>query len=468
MAEREKGIEIEILGSCQTNTTTNSTYDAKVECKHLWSYAQEAALKQVSEAGPDGCFRLITDPERRAKRIAAAYADLYFRSKEKSRGTVQFYWVALAAFVVKDIVYAFQFTRDDVFNSTLRGNEIARSVGIVSDYLGDPFVHAMRTYLALAKGNLWLFLDIYAWLWFYLEYGINPDGSLNPARLDGCLDKRDSQSYQDQTKAAIEWLPFSRKWLAQCDSKLAADVVGKEADKVYEDTYQSASMASAMAGGAGGGGAAAEYAADRVIKTKVAVAYKPFLMPDAPYWPKMRRPYTTFDTFRIEMRRVIADAAALGRLEKVARFTVTPQVKEAFGYISEGLSNKANQQKELVAIANQEQLHILQPLIYDDPLLKKTMDLNHELSRRLGGWLSPPFQVVFSAKNDSDDKDLTVRFDPPEGAWDRLTGTDKSLPNPVDRMKFVADIAKKFNARMTDNKPYMEAEIKKILGWLNA
>lgn len=54
------------------------------------------------------------DAERRAKRIAGRYAELYFRSKEKSQNKIHFYWVALAAFIVKDIVYVDVYIRERV------------------------------------------------------------------------------------------------------------------------------------------------------------------------------------------------------------------------------------------------------------------------------------------------------------------------------------------------------------------
>ena len=87
----EKGISLEVLGTCMTNSDPDSQHDAEVKYKHLWSYAQQAALVAVSEKNSqDGCYHLITDPERRAKRIAANYADLYFKSSEKSNGNLQF------------------------------------------------------------------------------------------------------------------------------------------------------------------------------------------------------------------------------------------------------------------------------------------------------------------------------------------------------------------------------------------
>ena len=63
----EKGVTLEVLGVCMTNTTPGSTHDAKVEYRHLWSYAQQAALIAVSDKNAKtGCYELISDPERRA------------------------------------------------------------------------------------------------------------------------------------------------------------------------------------------------------------------------------------------------------------------------------------------------------------------------------------------------------------------------------------------------------------------
>jgi segregation and condensation protein A len=133
-----------------------------VERKYLWSYAQEEALVAVSEKGGDGCYRLITDPERRAKRIAARYADLYFKSAEKSQGGMQLYWPALAAFVVEDIVEAYRYSREQVLNGGWRNAARTSSASaLVSELVADgsPYEHALRVYAALAKGNLSRFMD---------------------------------------------------------------------------------------------------------------------------------------------------------------------------------------------------------------------------------------------------------------------------------------------------------------------
>ena len=176
MSENNKHYDIEVLGTCMTNPSTGSQHSQAVEGKYLWSYAQEEALVAVSEKGGDGCYRLITDPERRAKRIAARYADLYFKSAEKTRGELQLHWPGLAAFVVKDIVEAYRYSREQVLNGGWRNAARTSSASaLVSELVADgsPYEHALRLYAALAKGNLWLFMDIYPWLWFVLEYGIN-------------------------------------------------------------------------------------------------------------------------------------------------------------------------------------------------------------------------------------------------------------------------------------------------------
>jgi hypothetical protein len=80
---------------------------------------------------------------------------------------------------------------------------------------------------------------------------------------------------------------------------------------------------------------------------------------------------------------------ALGRLQNIAKFTVTPEMRKTYGvFIGEfnGAASKrsASQTDELVEIAKQEQLQVLQPLIYQDRVLINVMDLNHKMSRFWG------------------------------------------------------------------------------------
>lgn len=90
---------------------------------------------------------------------------LYFQSAKKSNNKVQFYWPALAAFVVKDIVEAYRFTREDVLHREWKDvasafrNSVMADIGSLVMTNDSPYQHALRTYSALAKGNLWLFME---------------------------------------------------------------------------------------------------------------------------------------------------------------------------------------------------------------------------------------------------------------------------------------------------------------------
>jgi hypothetical protein len=422
-------------------STWEKTKTARKICK-------ENHITAMGEPDHAQCYRLVHDAERRAKRIAARYAELYFRSKEKSQGKIQFYWVALAAFVVKDVVHAFAYTRKQVLEGGWRS--------FWGDAAGqDAYLHALRTYLALAKGNLWLFMDIYPWYWFYLEYVINPDGSLNTRRLDMCAPKRNTDTYQRQSKNAVAWLPYSRNWLNRAAEKIGGDGTYRQAAD-QNATYVKIGSTSDRA--------------HRDIRQAIPHRQDPHDVPHSAYWRSFKEAFDVLEAQRKEMLRLANDQAAMVRLEKVAKFTVTQQIRDAYGHISKGLQRKGEyQRKELLAIAEQEQINILQPLIYDDPKLKETLDLNHTYSRRFN-WLTPPFQVVFAMERDTDDPELKVQFDPPGGAVDWLKGSSKSLANVEDRMQFVRDIAKQFNKLMADKKrkAELEANLLKLQGWLNA
>ena len=177
---------------------------------------------------------------------------------------------------------------------------------------------------------------------------------------------------------------------------------------------------------------------------------------------------------RIELKRMAADGGATAKMVKVRNFTVTPEMRSTYATLIKEASMKgkddkfAQQQAELQFIAKQEQINILQPLIYEDAKLAETMAMNHKYSRMTGGWLSPQFKVVFSAKPKTDDPTLEAVFDPPTGAWNQVFGARKVFTDKGDRMKFVGTLADKFNYLMTKRRSYMEGELRKIQAWLNA
>lgn len=470
-----KGVSIEVLGTCMTNTTPDSQHDAKVEYRHLWSYAQQAALIAVSDKNPqDGCYHLITDPERRAKRIAAHYAYLYFESAKKSGKKVQFYWPALAAFVVKDIVEAYRFAREDVLQrdwkdlASVARNSTVADLGSLMMTDDSPYQHALRTYGALAKGNLWLFMDIYPWLWFFLEYGINPDGSLNRKRLAACLPERNWETFQKASKEAVDELPFGPKWMGRLATRLNDDTVYKKASECF-DVPPAWSSANGY-----GQHAAMAYRAHSYCRVHVKEHDNGYRTPLSGYWGKFREAYYVMESEHIELGRMAQDSRALATIEKLRTFAVTPAVSQAYEQMitefgtNDMYAKDGFKREELIAIAEQEQINVLQPLIYDDALLKKTMDTNHKFSRLTNGWISPKFRVIYRADAQNDDPALETVFDAPDSVVDRFFGTCESLPDSKDRMKFVQQIAFDFDRLMAGKLPYMEGELRKIAGWKDA
>ena len=163
----------------------------------------------------------------------------------------------------------------------------------------------------------------------------------------------------------------------------------------------------------------------------------------------------------------------MAKLKKIRNFKTTSDIQNTYQFLIKEATSSGKlpfQKKELAAIAMQEQLNILQPLIYEDKSLINTMDKNHQMSRRYGSWLSPHYKVVYSAKPKIDDEKFTSEFDKPTNYYNQVwEGTKKSLPNPTDRMDYVNNvIAPRFNQLMANKRAYMEAELQTIRGWLNA
>lgn len=466
-----EGYVLEVIGGSTTNPVPNSQHPQTVEAKHLWSFAQEEAIVALSEQGADKRWRLIADPERRARRIAARYADLYFKSAEKSHNKLQFYWPALAAFVVKDIVDAFRYAREQVLDGGWRNAPRTSAIStIASDLMGaSPYEHSVRVYAALAKGNLWLFQDIYPWLWYVLEYGLNNDGTFNGARLQAHVGQRDAATLQQQSAAALENLPFGAAWLGKLKSRIAADPVYAKG-KAY---FEAAPVWGANDGGYGQHLGEAMLA-HRYVRQHVKEYDAGYRFPPSCYWPRFDEAFYVMEEERKELGRVAGDDRALTALERIARFKVTAEIKNTYKILLDEYDSPDResrfraQQAELVQIARQEQLNILQPLIYDDARLAETMQLNHRFSRISNGLLSPKYAVVYSAAPITDDSKLTTVFDQPKDSGDWITGMKKTLPNSKDRMEYVGQIARDFNNLMAKRRDYMDRELLKIRGWLSA
>jgi hypothetical protein len=468
----EEGFHIEVIGQCMTNPRKGSQHTQTVEARYLWSYAQEEALTALSEQGEDRCWRLITDPERRAKRIAARYADLYFASAEKSKGKLQFLWPALAAFVVKDIVEAYRYTRDDVLSggwrNVLRTSD-ASKIASQAWSEASPYEHAMRVYAALAKGNLWLFMDIFPWYWYVLEYGLNKDGSFNASRMQAHVGERDGGQFQEQSREAVKELPFGSRWMERMKVRLAGDPVYAEARNHFATTPTWGGVAAGY-----GQHLASAQQAHRHVRQHAKTWDGGYRLPASARWSMFDEAFYVMEEERKELSRIAADGAAVGRLQKVAQFKASAEIRNAYALFTEEhaatekMVRLERQRREVPIIAKQEQLNVLQPLIYEDRKLMRTMDVNHLISRASLGTLSPTYTVYFSATPKNDDPELQVTFDAAKGPWDYVTGPKASLPNPKDRMVYVGDIAKQFNFLMQEQRAYMDKELQKIRGWLHA
>jgi hypothetical protein len=269
--------------------------------------------------------------------------------------------------------------------------------------------------------------------------------------------------------------------MGRLKSWLAADQVYAQASARYQQSLQTSGMSMTTA--------PALFSANSYVKqhqAQLASNDQGFMAPPSNFWPNFADPYSILDEMRREWTRVANDGAAAGRLDRVKLFPTTSDMMQAFANYTQQMNAASAaqrtqlQQQELRVVARQEQLNVLQPLIYDDQKLKETLDLNHYMSRNLGGWASAPIRVVFSADATTKDDELHIDFDPAEGvmdgAFDRggrllrdMFGKPKvSLSDPNNRMDYVAKIATRFDRLMTQRKPYMEAQIRVIAGWLHA
>jgi hypothetical protein len=311
-------------------------------------------------------------------------------------------------------------------------------------------------------------MDIYPWYSFFLEFGIKPDGSLNDKRLKSGPPERNWTTFQQSSKSAIEELPFSSNWMQRLSERLRTDPVYKTARSFFD--YSPGWSPETGYGQHG----AMEYRASAYCRAHVREFDNGYRAPSSTYWGKFKQAFYIMEAEHGELSRMTNDAASIAALAKLRHFAVTPEVVLSYEHLvaqhsERSVKRKSQlQQNELVSIANQEQINVLQPLIYNDALLKKTMDVNHRFSRLTNGWLSPKFKVIYSAEAKNRDPDLETVFNEPTSTQDRLTGPRQSLPDVKDRMQFVGKIAKQFNYLMSTRRTYMDSELKKIQRWMSA
>ncbi|WP_247263342.1 MULTISPECIES: hypothetical protein [Pseudomonas] len=138
-------------------------------------------------------------------------------------------------------------------------------------------------------------------------------------------------------------------------------------------------------------------------------------------------------------------------------FRVNPYILEAFNTIKKceqaTMREKPNLQFEsLLAIANHEQLEVLQPLIYEDHTFQKVLDLQ-TLTEGLPCF--PLRAAAFSTACDVEEEDFRVQM------------TEGDLYNKADRMEFIRTIALQYHKQMQKDIKNMESSIISISSWQN-
>jgi hypothetical protein len=175
-----------VVLTAKTNTTPNSVVVHNLSCNAMWSLAQQFCYVRITKNPYQfkGAKQLIDRAPIRARVIAATYARLYLEQEESGDPDKKgrFYWAALAAFASKTVACTLENTRVNAQYAFL----------------------TKKVKIALAKGNLWLFYDIGAWHHYYTRYG---------DCFDFCLLKRNSNSLNDELKAATKVMPWSEEVL---------------------------------------------------------------------------------------------------------------------------------------------------------------------------------------------------------------------------------------------------------------
>ncbi|MEM6406046.1 MAG: hypothetical protein AAF669_05595, partial [Pseudomonadota bacterium] len=123
------------------------------------------------------------------------------------------------------------------------------------------------------------------------------------------------------------------------------------------------------------------------------------------------------------------------------------------------------QMDHLRAIAEHEQLAILQPLIYDHPIFAKWIRKQRE--NWLYNLISPTYQLVFSAGCETEN--TVLKSEAPDGMELEVAGSleDAKQDNPQTRMGWIGQAADDFHGLMQTEKSYMERELHKIAAWVD-
>lgn len=170
------------LGFAMTSNEPDACKTCTVTCEDQWSMTQMQAVEVMADNG-----QFLADAMRRAQRTAGNYAQL-FLDDEGTDKAGRFYWTGLAAFAAKQVVDGMATAREFICG---RPQSVAGAVRF----------SAAVTYYYLAKGNLWVFLEVVPWHLFYRQYG--------PALFQHCCERRNVDTYDAPVKGMVKALPWA-------------------------------------------------------------------------------------------------------------------------------------------------------------------------------------------------------------------------------------------------------------------
>jgi hypothetical protein len=167
-----------------TNANEDSCKQANCTCATFFEIHQQTAMKLVSnkQSGTNQ-YKLEPGYEARARRIAATYARIFLEDSTlhgTSNLMGRFYWMGLGAFASKTIAMIF--------------SQEKSKIGYQSNFAG-----AREPINILAKGNLWLFMDITPW---HLAWSSDEKG------FRGCAVWRNTNDFKN-IQPALKNLPWS-------------------------------------------------------------------------------------------------------------------------------------------------------------------------------------------------------------------------------------------------------------------
>lgn len=176
----------------RTNQNENSCTTAQCDCKTFYELHQQTAIKLLSNHVKDNHYKLEPGYEARARRIAAIYAKTFLETGYYGNSNLvgRFYWMGLGAFASKTMAMVFK------ANRSVLGYNSSDAIEVV--YIGGT-LNIRESLNVLAKGNLWLAMDIIPW---HLAWAQDKEG------FKKCMNSRDFKEFK-HLKPAIDSLPWS-------------------------------------------------------------------------------------------------------------------------------------------------------------------------------------------------------------------------------------------------------------------